>query len=209
MNLQINKENVFMRMVSGDKTEFLDEVYPLDTFLDMKITYRYMQKEEDGDFTSFPLTNDRMVASGIKREELFELAKKNTDTLFDTKLYRLIDIVEQLVSRNSPEELFGSDEPLNDKELYVLTNSVRTFGAVQILFGEKLGRLAERMNSNFYILPSSIHELIIVPDKMDYTPDCLMNIVREVNQTSLTETEYMADSVYYYDHRTGNVKVVA
>ena len=69
--------------------------------------------------------------------------------------------------------------------------------------------MADVLNTSFYILPSSIHETILVPDSGQYTPHELQEIVKSANRTVVERKEFLSDSVYYYDRDTGMLSVVA
>ncbi len=58
---------------------------------------------------------------------------------------------------------------------------------------------------NFYILPSSIHELILVVDNSEYTMDSLSAMVKEVNERQVTDDEILSDHVYYFDWKTEQI----
>jgi hypothetical protein len=64
--------------------------------------------------------------------------------------------------------------------------------------------IGERMGGNYYILPSSVHETILIPDNEDYLLSELEEMVWEINRTELMAEDWLSDSVYYYD-RTRNI----
>ena len=74
------------------------------------------------------------------------------------------------------------------------------YGASALFYPEFLEQVAKRFRGKFFILPSSIHELILVPD---YGEDVkgLKEIVSDVNDNSdaVTEEDFLSNSVYHYD----------
>ena len=65
-------------------------------------------------------------------------------------------------------------------------------------FGKKLGR-------DFYLLPSSVHEVILVPADETVSKEALWEIVTDINRTQVAEEEILADSVYYYDRKKDRI----
>lgn len=91
--------------------------------------------------------------------------------------------------------LFEQEEDI----MYVLTNEKKQFGAACILYKNVLDDFADKMNNDLYILPSSIHEVIIVPAQLVENAAFLQDMVKEVNYSEVAEEEILTDSIYYYD----------
>ena len=81
----------------------------------------------------------------------------------------------------------------------VLTNSGSIYGAAAVLYPDVLEQIGERMEENFFILPSSVHETILLPDDGNYRLSELKEMVWEINRTELMEEDWLSDTVYYYD----------
>ena len=87
--------------------------------------------------------------------------------------------------------------------LYVLTNSSRVNGAACILYDNLLKKFANDVHSDLYILPSSVHEVIIVPKKNAFDKSELADMVREVNEQGVSQDEILSDNVYEYNRKNG------
>ena len=93
-----------------------------------------------------------------------------------------------------------SMEEESETPLYVLTNKARLYGASCILYPNLLDSIADKLTCDFYLIPSSIHEVILVPESG--TEDTNLNdMVAEVNHTQVDPKEVLADHVYYYDRK--------
>ncbi|MFI3212462.1 MAG: DUF5688 family protein [Eubacteriales bacterium] len=90
------------------------------------------------------------------------------------------------------------DRDISNVYMYVLTNQKRVNGAATILYKNLLQEIAEQMNRNFILLPSSIHEVIVIPEQDDLEVQNFNDMVREVNETQLEPEEVLADHAYYY-----------
>jgi len=94
------------------------------------------------------------------------------------------------------------------KMMYQLSNSEGCFGAVYMFDDLLMSQVAQKLGSNFYVLPSSKHDVMIVPDYQDKDVDKLRETVLEVNQNVLKDDEWLSDEVYYFDKEIGSVKMI-
>lgn len=124
---------------------------------------------------------------GVSEQKLFDDAVKSGAALLPPFFMPL----EKMLGISSGDDSDGP--PL----LYILTNISRNFGASALFYPGVLGEIHQEIGS-FYVLPSSVHELIIVRDSEAFSPDSLGCIVHQVNQTELKDSDYLSDSVYYY-----------
>ena len=90
----------------------------------------------------------------------------------------------------------------------VLSNEEKTYGAAVILYPDLLERISEKLQSGFYLLPSSVHEMIMVISEDMQDKDKLRLMVQEINLTQVPEEEILTDSVYYYNRLTKEVELV-
>ena len=87
-------------------------------------------------------------------------------------------------------------EKNSDYDIYVLTNSIRLNGAHYITDEDYLVDFANSVNSDLYILPSSIHELLIIPMSCGLKKEELIKMVRDINSTELSQGEVLSDNIY-------------
>ena len=94
-------------------------------------------------------------------------------------------------------------------QMYVLSNTNRLYGAVYMTDLEKMAEIAERMDCDLWILPSSIHEVILIP--CSYTDDAkkLADMVCEINKTELSAEEFLSSHVYYFNRKTARISIAA
>ncbi len=109
-------------------------------------------------------------------------------------------------------ELFGEEvlPPASESQnppapMYVLSNRYRLNGSICILYPDVLKEFAGCIGSDFYILPSSVHEVLLLPAAGDHSRDELAGMVQTVNQGQLSGAEILSDHVYYYSRKTGEI----
>ena len=139
--------------------------------------------------------------SGISFEELDEAAKKNTEKS-GFSVRTMSEVMCELMGVNVGQEIEEPDGP----QMYILTNARKIHGANIMLYKEYLEIAAEKMNGDFYIIPSSIHELIAVPVSAQGLEE-LREMVKEANDNQLTPEEILGYEVYRYNRETGEVEV--
>jgi len=115
----------------------------------------------------------------------------------------LIEILEE--KEDSREEMQNVLNSESGMSMYILTNSDRFYGDAVILYPDVLSDLREMTGSDLYLLPSSVHEFIAIPCCEGADEEGLINMVRSVNRTSVTEEDFLSDNVYIY--KDGHVTI--
>ena len=80
---------------------------------------------------------------------------------------------------------------------------LRSLGAVCITYPHVAEMIADILGESFYILPSSIHEVIIVPESRSLGFKAFATVISEINMTQIEEEEVLTDHAYYYDKEHG------
>ena len=177
------KEKIIMVLVNSEENKELLAHVPNHSLLDLSVIYRIMVELPDSNFNSAIITNDLAEKFGLSEPELYDIARVNTPKLMP----RTVD--------------FASED------FYILTNKYRTLGAAVMLYEDVLAEIAEEFDNNLYILPSSIHEVFIVPDYVKGA-DELREIVGEANATVVKKNEILSNKVYFYEKRSGKLSIV-
>lgn len=152
-------------------------------------------KVQDEGNASFMVKEEMLETWGIAWEELYEQALRNTEKLFPPKMLRLGDFL------CGGGEGVIEDKTLQEDELYFLGNDSRNFGATVMLYPSLLQEIGEATRSNFFILPSSIHELILIKTAEGKNAEELQRIVMEINRSKVSPEEVLSDEVYSYDYQ--------
>ena len=92
-------------------------------------------------------------------------------------------------------------------QMYVLSNKFRNYGAACIAYPNVLEMIGQILKKDYYILPSSVHEVIIVPYSEIYVCSKLDEMVREINSTQVEEEDVLSNHVYLYDRVSGKLRV--
>ena len=185
------KDRICYRLIGRKGNEaMLDEV-PHKDFLDMAICFYYAYQGEKLGEASILVYNSHMEMWNVSTADLLAAAEENTSRLFPWKCRMMEDILVDM-------DEVDVEEPGQEISLKVLSNEKRLYGATCILYPGALEKIAEKEGS-FYIIPSSIHEVILLPDDGKKPTKDLKRMIYEVNRTQVVPEEVLSDSLYYYD----------
>lgn len=188
------KDRLFVQLVGRSANESRLEDAARHEYLDMSVIYYLLYEGPDKDTGGIRVTWDMLGDWGIAEDLLYRDAVENTRKMMGEKLLRF---------DQHPEE-FGLDAP--ESRMMILSNEKNFFGASVLLYSEELGKIAEEFRSDLYVLPSSIHEVILLPEN-GQDPDALRETVKRVNETEVRKEEVLTDSVYLYDRERGEVRI--
>lgn len=196
-------DHVEYQLVNAERNAERLKDIPGKKIADLVAIYRVVIGLDEDEMKSFVLTNANLASSKISLEELDEAAKKNTEKS-GFSVRTMSEVMYELTGVNPGPEIEESDEP----QMYVLTNARKLHGANIMLYKEYLEIAAKKMNGDFYILPSSIHELLAVPVSTAEIEE-LRQMVKEVNDNEVAPEEILGYEVYRYNRETGEVEVAA
>lgn len=188
-------------LINTEQNQELLKDIPNRPFRDLSIVYRYMVgMEEDGIQTA--LVTDKLAEHmGMSEQEIYEAATVNTYRFFTPVVKTMNDVIRDMFISDGMEPgladmMVGEIPPENG--MYVITNERGIHGAVSMLYEKELQKLAEQLDSDLYIMPSSVHEVIAVSSKMG-DPYELAEMVAEINMTQVQLDERLSNQVYHYD----------
>ncbi len=191
--------------------ELLADV-PHIPLLDLAICFFYAYSGEALGEGAILIRNSHVELWNTSTRELMELAQKNTPELFPWKCSTMEQVLQEMMTEEEYQsEIAGRGEGghlSTENPMQVLSSEQRAYGASCILYPGLLGQLAEKTGHGFYILPSSIHEVILLTDQGMEVPEQLKDMIAEVNRTQVAPEEVLSDSLYYYDFQRENIRII-
>ncbi len=204
------KKNLAFKLVNFEKNEkFLKDV-PYIKFLDFAIIFYCLISDKDCNAMAV-IHNHHAKAFGVDEKDLYKIAFENTPKILPYILSPMEEILKKLLIINSgPEEDpdFTFDKLFGTKKsgMYVLSNTKNFNGSAVMLYKDVLKDIATALgNVDLYIIPSSVHELIILPDLGTMDKKALTAMVRDVNASEVAESEILSDHAYFYNHEEGKL----
>ncbi|MDE6851530.1 MAG: hypothetical protein K2J67_03450 [Lachnospiraceae bacterium] len=205
------KDRVVMMLVNTEQNKEMLADLPHREFQDLSVIYRYVVSQDEHGMASIKVTNEMLVQSGMTPEELFQHAAENSKKMFPSRVCRLEDVLFGMPGGDGiPEELAGLFETDRDpkESLWVITNSSGVNGAVSMLYDENLNKLAEKMGTDLYIMPSSVHEVLAVSVEMGSgNPEELAEMVQGANMSVVELEDRLSNNVYHYDKDLRELKL--
>jgi len=228
-----SESRIVYKLVNYERNRKYLEKVPFIRFLDLAIVFYYMVEESEYGNAVIQIRNEHLSRWHVGKEEVFRRAQQNTPRQLPFEIRRMSDLLREMTEmqvRGNLEEIadfkqFQTDEVedglvqdiLKQMELtegadgeeclYVLTNSQKNMGAACILYPEILKNFSAMVGRDFYVLPSSIHEVLLLPVQRDIEPQRLKRMVQEINESELETEELLSDNVYYFNRQRGKLEI--
>lgn len=195
------RDRVVMMLINTEQNQELLKTVPHREFRDLSIVYRLVADIDANGIQSAMIGNELAERLGMDEQTLYMVAVENTKRLFPPVTKSMNDVIkDMLVADGMPEEfaeMMVGEMPA-DRMMYVISNNRGINGAVSMLYESELHTLAEQLETDLYILPSSIHEVIAVSADMG-DPYELAQMVSEINMGQVELADRLSNQVYHYD----------
>ncbi len=197
--LELMKPYIFFRLISIERNKKLLTQVPHAEFLDLALTFHCLVRSEAEGIGTIRVTNEHIEQWGISCDELKELAEENTKRLFPPIIRTMEEVIEELLYNDEDDESFEYNPKDEDiYPMYILTNKKGINGASCLIYKDVIKEFAQLIKSDLYILPSSIHEIILIPRDGTEDKDRFQRMVVEINSSQVPIEEVLSDKVYMY-----------
>lgn len=184
-SLKNYRENIVHMLISTEMNIELLKTVPHREFLDLSVIYRLAIPDPDGcGYTTALITNDMLSELEVTVEELDELAEKNSRKELPTQVFNIGPF------------------------LSMMTTEAKMYGAINLLRLDEIRKVADKMNGNLYILPSSVHDLMVLKDNKQYSEGGFFEMVKSGNKECNAIDENLSANIYYYDRTKDRVDVI-
>lgn len=190
-----------------DNTQRLSDM-PYTKVEDLAVSYQVVIEMNSGDTGAVPITNSLMEKYGVTVEELHQVSLDNINQENGIYFKDMRDTMKEIMLADMPPEMTREeaeamlDSMMSQEDttaMYVLSNEARVKGASAILNDDVRQMVAEQVGGDYFVLPSSIHECLIVPKDSGMTYEELQDMVQDINATQVAPEERLSDYVYEYD----------
>jgi len=201
LDLQAAKDNIIFQLVNTIQNEDMLQKMPHREFQDLSIIYRWVVSMDEKGFSSTMINNNLAKELGMGEEQLFKAAAENTRRILPPTVKSMNEVMrEMFIADGMPPSMadlmIGEMEP--EQTMWVISNECKISGAASMLYEDKLHKLAEKVGSDLYVMPSSVHEVIAVSVNMG-EPEQLAQMVAEINMDQVELGERLSNQVYHYD----------
>lgn len=188
------KDNIVFKLVNYKRNQELLKDVPHIRFLDLAIVFNCLLEANEKGNATILIHNHHLKYWNVTKDDLHIVATENTPKLLQCDLRNIVDVITNMLSNDN--EIGNAEE--NICPMYVLSNIYKLNGASCILYQNVLKDFSEKVGSDLYILPSSTHEVLLVPvmDEMSHME--FSEMVKEINATQVLPEEILSDHPYKY-----------
>jgi hypothetical protein len=211
------KPFIIYRLVNYSRNKKLLEKIPHMKYLDLAITFHCLVRDDDDGIGTIRITNEHMKLWDTTLAKLQEQSSENTNRIFQPVIRSMDEVILGILNENTiAENENGGIEITSEIEcpngsqehkMYILSNRKGINGATCLLYDNILKNFSKQVNSDLYILPSSIHEVILVPFDKTVSRDALGEMVRDINRTQVASDEVLSDQVYIYSRKNNMISL--
>lgn len=214
------KERICYKLVHAGRNERLLQEIPYVEFMDLAICFYYAYEGKQLGSGSILIHNSHLELWDTNIADLMRLARQNTPRLFPWECCPMEKVIRELLEQQGEqgEAMLKEEEQeefFREMPMEILSNQKHTFGAACILYPGLLHHLAGKLAADkargctgLYILPSSIHEVILLPAQEALSRKQLCAMIQEVNETQVEPEEILSDRLYIYRMDTKKIEIV-
>ena len=199
LNYEEMKNKLSIEVISAEANKELLLNIPYDRIEDLAAVYRFVLKSESTGKASILVSNEMMQKMGITHEQLKNDALYNAPIIRPAVIKGMNEVIKELMGKEAYELANGTGNV--EESVYVATVPDKDSGAGVLSYQNFMDQAAERVGGDFFILPSSIHEILIVKDDGEMKAELLRNMVQQINRTELMPEDKLSDNVYHYDSK--------
>ena len=194
------KDRIFYKLVRFEKNKTFLRDAPHLRWNDLAVVFYYAMEKEVMEGGYIAINRQHMLMWKQNAESLYRLAGRNTKREMPELLVSMRELVMELTG------VWIRDE--DTVPMYVLTNQEKRFGAAAMLYSARIGELAGQLESDLLILPSSIHEVLLVPDHCGQDYAFYRQMVDEVNRTHVEPEEVLSYGLYRYCRKNSEIEEI-
>ncbi len=202
-NFENVRELIFYKLVNFEANKALLADIPYTRYLDFAIIYYVLYENDELGDGSILIHNSHLEMWDCTTQDLSGLAEKNTPRLYPIAVSTMENVLQEC--KADTEELPPSEE--TPVPMYIMTNEAKVGGAITILYPDALKNFAGRIHSDVVILPSSVHEVILLPLQEEEGFQEFRNMVCDVNRSHLAREDFLSDNVYLYRRDTDRIEI--
>lgn len=201
------RERVVFKMINRELNRNLLNEVPHVMWNDLAIVFCHVCDSLLPGCATILIRNEHAQMWGVDTEELYRQARISTPLLLKDKLDTMDSVLREITCCEDFSGAYGIPEESGCGSMYVLTNEKKIFGASAMLYSDQIKKLSDMHESGLYILPSSIHEVIILPEKVINDTEYMKSMIFEVNETQVSPEERLSDNLYYYDREDDRIRI--
>ena len=208
LNYETVRKRIVYKLINTEKNKELLNDIPHIEFMDLSIVFQCLVSQKISGLASILVHNTHMKLWDVTLEMLYQEAKENTQKLMPYEIKSMEETLCEII-KTEPQNQYDNDECMkfsignfsDSVPLYVLSNKSKINGAACMLYPNLISNFSDTVRSSLYIIPSSIHELLLLPAEDDKDSEEIKGMIREINDTQVQPEEILSYSLYYYNRK--------
>lgn len=208
------KDRIVYKIIRRQGNEQLLSDIPSTSYLDLEIVYYLLISKDVNEQITALISNKCLKLWGVTIEKIHELAVSNSERILPSKIMPIEDVLLNMLSSfgEADDELTPHCNEIDksrrlEHPLFVLSNTTGQNGAAAILYEGVLDKFSNEMEADIVIIPSSIHETLLLPFTEIFEPDELRDMVRTINSTLEVE-DVLSDNIYIYRRELRKIQFI-
>ena len=193
MNYEAAKKYLCFDVVGSDRNADMLEKVPHPDQENISMVYRLQLDSTENGAATVLITNAMMEQFGVTKEQLHADAMENAQEIRPADFRTMAAVMAEMMGM--PEEMMADMAP----PMYVATNQDKVQGAAVMFYPDFMDQAAKELGGDIFILPSSVHEVLILPDDGNMNAQELKEMVTSINASEVSPEDRLTDSVYHYD----------
>lgn len=190
------REKIFYKLINFKENQQELKDIPYIPYLDLAIVFYVLLDCDENNMKSMQIRSKHLELWKKELPDLFADAKRNTEKFLPAEFLSMSDILKEVsYDVEADSETDGSALP----EMYVLTNAIRKYGAISFLQEGTLQQISEKLQEDFFLLPSSVHEVILVKTA-GLCASFLNEMIQDINKTNVLPEDVLSDHAYFYSY---------
>lgn len=206
------KDHICCKLINAEYNQDLLKNAPHVKIQDLALVLYIRVARDKRGLSTITVKNHIFECWDVAEQELFRMAMRNTQRQFACEVTSITNVLKKIfaeeIIQDEMENIFGIPAAEDEIPMYVATNHCKINGATVLCYEGFLREFANDINSDFYILPSSVHELLFIPAMADVDVAELKQMVQEVNDTQVARQDILSNNVYYYNRKLDRVEMM-
>lgn len=211
LNYESVRPRIVYKLVNTERNQKLLEDVPHTEYLDLSVIFQCLVSQKGLGMASIQIHNVHMKLWDVTVEELFQAAVENTPKLLPYELKSMTEVLAEIMQSESPEDYDYEEcvQQFSDSvPMYVLSNGSRVEGAACMMYPDLIADFADAVGSSLYVIPSSVHEVLLLPTGNDSETAEIKCMIREINDKQVSAEEILSYSLYFYDREAGKTVIL-
>lgn len=194
------RDRIFYKVINYEKNRKLLDDVPYFRWCDLAVVFYYAVEAKSMGRASILIHKNHLTMWAQTSDVLYQVAQRNMRQYMPELLLPMYELVEEITGVKL--------EQADGVSMYVLTNQAKLNGASVMLYSDKIKELADRLQSDLIILPSSVHEVLLLPDDHEQKYDFYRQMVEEVNATQVEPEEILSYNLYRYSRKKEEIEEI-